>query len=349
MDHLPDSPPHPPAPDTPPAAAEDDPHVDGTLAYDPRAGNGDASVADDEPSYPSDPWFLPVSPWQTLPQSGLSLLIAKPGVGATTLARTLAFWLARGRGFEPLWGDGTMDERVWYWMLTPRNDPGWEKRMAATFAPVADWEGNLKVMIGMPYRDPIVEMRDHIAGRKFIVLDALPDFHSVAWPADETSTILSSLRPIAEKGECSILGILPLSSREKITEDTAYLSQRIYGVETVFLLRNRSGTRTLTVTGAVGDEIGESVLHYDERTNRVAIGDAWREIAATAIVNRIREALKAGPCTERELEGRIGGKRAEIARALRDLVATEAVTRTGSGKRGDPYRYDWSNLPRILL
>ena len=47
--------------------------------------------------------------------------------------------------------------------------------------------------------------------------------------------------------------------------------------------------------------------------------------------------------TEPDIGARVAGNRTLIGQAVRDLVATGTLSRTGAGKRGDPFLYGRSD------
>lgn len=175
---------------------------------------------------------------------------------------------------------------------------------------------------------------------RLVILDPLPQYHSTFMPLTQPEEAIPSLRRIAAATECHILAILPINGHERLTGESAHLYRHLYTVETVFLLRDHRGTRTLTVARAKGEECEEEVvLHLDEETGRVIVGDAWEAVLFWEGREAILAALAAGPCTERELESRVRGKRSVIPHILRILLAGGIIERSGGGKRGDPYRY----------
>ena len=51
------------------------------------------------------------------------------------------------------------------------------------------------------------------------------------------------------------------------------------------------------------------------------------------------------PLTERQIDERVSGRKKHKVLALRSLVRAEIISRTGTGKKGDPYKYQYALKP----
>ena len=158
-----------------------------------------------------------------LPRGGVSLLIAKRGVGATTLARAMAACFAQGDEFPAFWGPYGFEAGVLFWMLSARHDSARERDYWRMSGVTARWTETVTVATGLPLGNEDSELLRKIRATgacRLVILDALPDYRPAFRRPAEAEVVLPHLRRIADSWEIHILAILPLSGRERLTAET---------------------------------------------------------------------------------------------------------------------------------
>jgi hypothetical protein len=125
--------------------------------------------------------------------------------------------------------------------------------------------------------------------------------------------------------------------------DTPLGSTAIAGaVATLIVLkRNPDDTRTLRTVARIGKDIPETILQMDADTKLLSLGQeksaAEVETLSEAILDYLRSA--EGAKTESEINDAVEGKTGRKCQALRQLFKAGKVSRDGTGKKGDCYKY----------
>src|SRR5262249_33473155 len=115
-------------------------------------------------------------------------------------------------------------------------------------------------------------------------------------------------------------------------------------VDTALMLQRRDQRRSLYSIQRYGDDLPEITLLLDAENRTISAGVSVRESEQNAVANAILAWLEiqSDPAEEKLIHASVEGATANKERALRALVASERITRTGAGRRGDPYRYSVS-------
>jgi hypothetical protein len=277
-----------------------------------------------------------------LPQGGLSLLAAKPKVGKSTLARCLCASVAAG---EPWLGAVTRTGPVLYLGLEEKREE--VKRHFRSLGVGAD--APLLVYVELPPQDAIEQLRQSVAVERpaLVVVDGL--FRLIrAADANAYAELYAKLTPLLALARESSAHVLLThhegkGAGDRDGQDGVLGSTAIVGtVDVTFALRKEraTGRRTIQSTTRYGEDLAERVLLMDD-AGRVTLGDT-REVQERADAKRsIMEALagKAEPMTEDSLEDLVKAKTGTFRSALRELFAAGEVSRSGAGKKGDPYHY----------
>jgi len=129
----------------------------------------------------------------------------------------------------------------------------------------------------------------------------------------------------------------PTGSTSESLERTAIFA----AVDTALILKRGDKYRTLSSIQRYGEDLEEVTLTLDPETREVSAGAPRREVDEAEAERLILEYLRGQgePVEERPILGAVEGKNAVKVRALRHLLETGRVARTGAGRRGDPYRY----------
>lgn len=283
-----------------------------------------------------------------LPTGGLSLIAGRPKSGKSTFARCLALAVARG---EPFLGWATVKGPVFYLGLE-------EKRaeVRAHFKAMgATEDDNVSVFIEPSPTDGFSQLREAAERDRpvLIVIDPLLKFIRVK-DANDYAVVSQALEPLLSLSRDTGAHVFTVHHSPKNTSpggDAILGSTAIFAaVDSALFLRRTEQYRTLSSIQRYGEDLGESVLTLDPETRTLSAGPSRQEAdetqAAEAICDYLRGLVKAGKEGEphegveeaeihEAVEGRTGVKR----RALRILVEQQKITRTGAGRRGDPYRY----------
>lgn len=83
----------------------------------------------------------------------------------------------------------------------------------------------------------------------------------------------------------------------------------------------------------------ETVAHLDAETGIVTAGGDLEALQLEERKRAVLEAIGDETLTEPDIKERVGGNQTVTANAVRALAESDALTRTGAGKRGDPYYY----------
>jgi hypothetical protein len=132
--------------------------------------------------------------------------------------------------------------------------------------------------------------------------------------------------------------------------DSTLGSTAIFGsVDTAIILKRTEGKRTIETQQRYGTDMEASVLLYDEETKSVTIGGTKEEADSQRISREILEFLqsKDTPVDEPTIDDAVDGRTGLKRKTLRDLVAKHEITRTGGGRKGDPFLYSCLLVPSI--
>jgi hypothetical protein len=278
-----------------------------------------------------------------LPAGGLSLLVAKPKVGKSTMARHLAVAVASG---EPFLGRQTVAGPVLYLALEEKKS---HIRSHLRRLGVDADTRTLHLHIGpLPPGDPIRWLKDRIneTGATLVVIDTLGRFVQARDLNDYAEAVRLS-RPLIEMAHGTGAHILCLHHAGKgdlRTGIDAGIGSTAWAgsVDThLSMKRNQTGTRTLETIQRTGDDMAETQVILDRDTGRVKLG-VPAEVAKLADARTvILDTVRAGKQQAKaEILSTVGGDKAVASRALYALYNEGELDRVGSGTKGDPYLYN---------
>ncbi|MDR7400439.1 MAG: AAA family ATPase [Armatimonadota bacterium] len=274
-----------------------------------------------------------------LPAGGLSVLVAKPKVGKSTLARALAVAVAQGREF-----------------LGRRVRPGAVLLLALEERP-ADVRRHLR-QLGLKPEDPLLvafdlgpkqleQLQAWVVEHRPVLIGVDPLVRAVR-VADisayaEVARALEGLVNLAHTSGAHLLLVhhSPKISDERASVDAPLGTTAIAGAADVVLHLKRTpeGRRFLSSVQRVGEDLPEAEL--------VLGGDGWpslgrtrEEVDEARVLGSIMEFVGANPGATRAevLEGIPGSQNLKV-RVLHRLVQEGKLACAGTGKRGAPFRY----------
>lgn len=274
-----------------------------------------------------------------LPVGGLSILIAKPKVGKTTLARQLILNVSRGEDFLGL---PTASGPVIYISLEDkRSEVRNHFRLMG-----ADGSENLSIFVGAAPEEATkwVEAEIKRIHPILIVIDPLFRFARVSDVSAyaEVTTAFDPLLHLARKYSVHLMCVHHARKSEGEGGDVSLGSTAIFGsVDTMIVLKKSKGVRTIETHQRYGKDIESSILTFNDETKTVSLGGSKEESDLRDVETSILEFLKVSfdSLPEAAIRDAVKSKNEVKVRALRKLVANGTVTRTGKGGRGDPFLY----------
>ena len=284
-----------------------------------------------------------------LPSGGFSVMVAKPKVGKSTNARTLALHIASGKSFL---GRDVNQGVVIYLALEEKRS-----EVKKHFQDMgANGNEEIHIYTGGTPTDAIKQIRHAVESLKpsLLIIDPLFRLTKVKDGNDyiQVTNALDPLLRIARELKTHVLCVHHSPKGQRDGGDSVLGSQAIFGsVDTLLIMKRHEGYRTIQSIQRYGEDLPETILNYDKNTRTVTIGNA-REVEDLA---RVRQEIltflgsQNEPATEplivKETEGNTALKR----KAIRELVSSGEVKRDGKGGRGDPFKYSRILVPDIYV
>jgi len=283
-----------------------------------------------------------------IPQGGLNFLVAKPKVGKTTLARTLASAIVQGAEWL---GQPCTPGEVWYLAYEGRladHASHFHQLQVPADAPLVIQEqspfpGHLPAMFAeMRKRHPVLVIIDHIQlalqlpkiNDPGLVTIALQPFIEVT--RETGSTFLFNAH--ARKGQ--------LGGGDEDAIDALAGAGAFGGACDTYILlkKSRGGTngayRTIQTEQRIGDSLTPTILVFDKQAGSLRLaGDAYLYRAQQLELELYDVLVQEGALSEDEWFAHVKGATTDKRTARRHLLKDGRIIRTGSGLRGQPYTY----------
>ncbi len=280
-----------------------------------------------------------ISSWlwdKTLPSAGLSILASKPKVGKTTLARNLALKVARGDAF--LGRNVTLGPVVYLALEEKRAE------VAAHFARMGANDERILIHTGSAPQEAITALKAAIIQTEAVLAIVDPLFRMVRIrDGNDYAEVTRALEPLlmlARETGCHILTVHHSAKSEREGGDGILGSTALFGsVDTALIMKRRESGRTLESIQRYGLDIPRTLLTFDPETGVIDAAGTVDELDMQRLSDEVLQTLEAGELTEKEIRDAIGGNTGLAGKALRKLLAENEVTREGSGRRGDPFKY----------
>ena len=282
------------------------------------------------------------TPWAIdglLPAGGVSALVAKPKVCKSTLARFAAHCIAAG---EPFLGRDVTQGGAFVLSLEDQRAPV-RMHFRAIGTPR---DAPLWLFFGRAPDKALALLAEAVETHrpKLVVIDTGFRFVRVRDVADyaEVTAALDPLLALARESGTHIM-ILHHARKAGADDrgDVALGSQGFFGaVDTMAILTRRpdDDVRTISTIQRVGDDMAESEIEL-RSDGRVAMRGPIAEAGARRVREKVADFLGDSPgATLDDIKG--AGIRWQDARgALRVMLSTGEIERTGGGRAGDPYRH----------
>ena len=286
-----------------------------------------------------------------LPVDGISLLVAPPKAGKSTLARTLAAAIAGGRT-EWLGRSTARTGAVIHLALEER-----PRTVLNHYARLeVDSEG-LHLLIGpapkLATRLPMLRRSIETLKPALVIIDPLQRWVRIS-DGNAYSEATEALTPLIELARSASVHLLLVHHARKRGGEwgSEALGSTAFGgsVDTTLSLKlSADGRRRFYAIGRDGVDVEPTLLTMDER-GWVSAGETKREAEQQDVAHRICDFLtrQDAPVAKAEIEKGITGRSESILAALTRMVRDGELTVSGAGKRGDPVRYSVS-IPNSRL
>lgn len=283
-----------------------------------------------------------------VPAGGLVMLAGKPKAGKSTLARDLAFAVAKGR---PWLGWSTSPGPVWYIALEEKRS-----EIRRHFRAMgADGTEPVKFFINQAHDELLALL--HAAAQEqqpaLIIVDTLQrlircrDINDYAEVTNKMEPLLAVARQTG--AALVLLHHAGKSARADVIDSSLGSTSLTGSVDNYMALSRVEQERTIATRQRIGEDVEETILALDKTTQRVSLGDLRKDAEQAEVARAMVTALKGGAeFTERELTALVDGRTANKRAALRKLVNSGEVKRQGEGKRSDPFRYHLADASPAL-
>jgi hypothetical protein len=285
-----------------------------------------------------------------LPSGGTSLLVARPKVGKSTLARHLAARVATGHDFL---GRPTSRGPVVYCAVE-------EKRAA-----VADHFRRMGVPVdapiflhaGMPPAGEVGSLlraliRDIGTTPALIVIDPLAPLLRVADVSDYAvvSAAMAAITTIARDTGAHIMLLHHSNKTDNGEEGSILGSTALFGaVDSALLMKRRNDVRTIRSVQRYGSDLEDTAIRLDPVSGHVALAGEVAAITLAGDVAALIERIGDATLTEPEIRDIAGMDHTRASAALRAAVERDLLDRDGKGRRGSPFTYSKKILNTRLV
>ncbi len=276
-----------------------------------------------------------------LPCGGFSIVAAKPKIGKSTLARNLAVCISIG---APFFARATKQGKVLYLCLE-------EKRteVADHFRRMGASGSSIIIHTGATPQDVITALNDAIEAHSpgLVIIDPLSRFIRVADFSSygDVTIALEPLIDLARNSKCQT-HIMALHHNGKSGDlrengDALLGSTAFFGmVDTLITMRKREKVRTVESTQRYGEDLPETIVHLDPITGVVDAAGDMKEFSLNERKKAVLESIGTDPQSVAAIKELVGGTNAGLtSKAVLSLFEEGKLTRSGKGKKGDPFLY----------
>lgn len=295
-----------------------------------------AEIASSSPAEPDWIWAGYVAP------GAITLMAGRPKVGKSTLLFAFMAAVGQGRNFC-----GRPTRRAPIVLLSEERAGTLADKIRKT-----SWPDGVDVLLhhsayGVAWEEIIRQAVEHVGADGLLIVDTLPDFAEL--PADmenAAGAVQTAMRPVQEAAARGCAVLLVAHQRKAAGEHGEAIrgSNALTATVDIVLELERA-------PGSIGPEarVLKAVSRYGAapETLVVAQGEGGYEAkgelagaAAAAEGERIAAELTAmGEATAEELAASSALSKPTVQRHLNGLRAAGRLTRSGDGKKGDPYRW----------
>ena len=281
-----------------------------------------------------------------LPDGGTSFLVAKPKVGKSTLAQNLIYCIALG---EPFLERSVIRGPVLYLALEEKRAE-LRRRFAAMGAKDGD---EIEFYISRAPEGAFEWLNAKAVQRKpaLIVVDTFQRFARLK-DLNDYASVTNALDPLTHLARESGAHLMLLHHEKKAggkDGDGVLGSTALFGgVDTLLQMRRRDGARSLSSIQRYGDDMEPTIVALDSDTYRISAQGSTAEADRKRVETEMLACLEGvdEPLTREKLLAGIGARHEIKIAALKHLVESGDIARSGSGHKGDPFLY---SLQRVGL
>ena len=282
---------------------------------------------------------------QTLATSSISILISRPKVGKSTLARSIATAVATG---GILLGRTVAPGTVLYLQFSAEGKRSELKE--ALLRSGVPLEDKIWVYTGPTVQEPIEALEQAVAQHRpsLVVIDTMIRWVPVTDANDysEMSRVTEAIATMARLSGAHIMMLHHAGKADRDMGDSVLGSTAIFGsVDTMLAMRNRDGRRTLESRQRYGEDMEEIVLDLDLESGLLMAAGSLEEVEFRDTRDAIMAHATDGMTRQQILDG-VEGKSVTVNRAIRQLMTEGYLERLGAGTRADPMRYLVHQTPR---
>jgi hypothetical protein len=272
-----------------------------------------------------------------------SLDAAKPKAGKSTFARNLGVTVAHG---EPFLGRPTKQGEVIYLALEER-----EQDVTNDFRAMGCTSDTpIHVHAAPMPKDGVAALCDLIRQRKPALVVGDPLIRLIRVKDEkayaEMYNAMGVIIDVCRETNTHIHLVHHGGKAEKADAiDNPLGSTALGGAPTtiIVLKRKPDGTRTIGTVQRIGTDIPETILQMDADTKLLSLGQERAAAEVETLSKDILDYLRGeeGAKTEPEILDAVEGKTGRKRQALRQLFKEGQVSRAGTGKKGDSYKYSF--------
>ena len=282
---------------------------------------------------------------RTLATSSISILVSRPKVGKSTLARSIAVAVATG---GQLLGRDVAPGKILYLQFSAEGKRS-ELRQSLERAAVP-LDDRIWIYTGPSVPDPIDALEAAVAQHRpsLVIIDTLIRWVPVSDANDYSimSQITESIATVARLSGAHIMMLHHAGKADRDAGDSVLGSTAIFGgVDTLLAMRSREGLRTLESRQRYGDDMEETVLDLDLGTGLLMAAGSLEEVEQRDLKAAIMAHAQDGMTRQQIIDG-VEGRAALISKALRQLSTEGHLERLGAGTRADPTVFLVHDEPR---
>ena len=236
-----------------------------------------------------------------------------------------------------------------FYLLRP-NDPKPERfrKLGAT--------ENIFVHVGAAPENPPVALKKLIDEFEpvIVIIDPLSrfvrisDFNSYGEVMRELEPILDLARTSKCQPHIMFLHHNGKGGDLRESGDAVLGSTALFGiVDTLITGRKREKVRTIETTQRYGEDLSETIVHLDPETGIVSAAGDMKDFTLNERKKLVLESLGSELLSEAAIKESVGGTNKGLtSKAIRALFDEGQLTRTGAGKKGDPFLYQVTPLEK---
>ena len=282
---------------------------------------------------------------KTLATSSISILISRPKVGKSTLARSIATAVASG---GVLLGRTVAPGTVLYLQFSAEGKRSELKE--ALLRSGVPLEDKIWIYTGPTVQDPIEALEKAVAEHRpsLVLIDTMIRWVPVTDANDysEMSRVTEAIATMARLSGAHIMMLHHAGKADRDMGDSVLGSTAIFGsVDTMLAMRNRDGRRTLESRQRYGEDMEETVLDLDLGTGLLKAAGSLEDVEQRDLKAAIMAHAQDGMNRQQIIDG-VEGKATLVSKALRQLITEGHLERLGAGTRSDPTVFLVHQAPR---